>query len=57
MGEAMDIVNTDVFLASLEVCLLCVGSGLITGFILKFVVFGLSAVWSMFRHVSGDERG
>ena len=53
----MDIVNTDAFLASLEVCLLCVGSGMITGFILKFVVFGLSAVWSMFRHVSGDERG
>lgn len=53
----MDIVNSDAFLASLEVCLLCVGSGLITGFILKFVVFGLSAIWSMFRHVSSDERG
>lgn len=53
----MDYVNTDAFLASLEICLLCVGSGLITGFILKFVVFGLSEIWALFRHISSGERG
>lgn len=52
----MDMVNLDAFHASLNFCLFCVSSGLITGFILKAVVFGLSAIWSMFRHVSGDER-
>ena len=53
----MDNVNMDVFHVVLDICLFCVGSGLVVGFILRFLIYGISAIWSMFQHITLNERG
>lgn len=55
----MYFIESGSFTSSLETCLFCVSSGLIVGFILKFLIFGISSLWTMFRDIAkgGDLHG